>query len=98
VQSVDQPCPAEVLEALYTAVERGADVAQPTFGGRRGHPVCVAASALAELREVEEATQGLRAVVLRHIDKLAEVPVTSDAVLLNLNDPAAYAAARRAAE
>jgi molybdenum cofactor cytidylyltransferase len=98
VQSVDQPCPAEVLELLFTALVRAdADLAQPTFGGRRGHPVCFSGRLLSELRQVHEATLGLRAVVRRHAARLVEVPVPSDRVLLNLNDPAAYAAARRAA-
>jgi CTP:molybdopterin cytidylyltransferase MocA len=91
VQSVDQPVPAAVLDALFKAIERGVEVAVPTCGGRRGHPVCLAGALLGELREVNEASQGLRAVVRRHA--MTEVPVESDAVLWNLNDPAAYAAA-----
>lgn len=91
VQSVDQPVPGEVLDALFEAIEAGAEVAAPTFGGRRGHPVCLAGALLGELRDVDEASEGLRAVVRRHV--VTEVPVESDAVLWNLNDPVAYAAA-----
>ena len=92
VQSVDQPCSAAVLEALYTTE---GSVAVPTFEGRRGHPVCFSASLLAELRQVSEASQGLRAVVRRHASELVEVPVTEAAVNWNLNDPAGYAQAHR---
>ena len=89
VQSVDQPCSADVLMALY---EANAEVAAPTFEGRRGHPVCFSSALLAELRAVTEAELGLRAVVKRHL--VRDVAVTSPAVLLNLNDPESYSSAR----
>jgi molybdenum cofactor cytidylyltransferase len=94
IQSVDQPCPVEVLTALFTAIEQGTgDIVVPTHNGRRGHPICVAGRLLTELRTVTEETEGLRAVVRAHAAQLVEVPVESESVLWNLNDPAAYAAA-----
>jgi CTP:molybdopterin cytidylyltransferase MocA len=93
IQSVDQPIPVEVLAGLFAAVDAHADIAIPTFGGRRGHPVVFAGRHLPELREVTEAAQGLRSVIRRHADAVVEVAVETDAVLWNLNDPAAYAAA-----
>jgi CTP:molybdopterin cytidylyltransferase MocA len=96
VQSVDQPCSAAVISLLFATVEGGAEVALPTWQGRRGHPVCLAGSLLAELRSVQEADQGLRAVVHRHA--VVEVPVDDPMVSWNLNDPAAYAQAREAAQ
>jgi molybdenum cofactor cytidylyltransferase len=96
VQSVDQPCPADILRALYEAAEQdGVDVAVPVFGGRRGHPICLSGRLVPELAEVREQDQGLRAVVRRHAGARREVPVESDVVHLNLNDQAAYAAAIR---
>ena len=92
MQSVDQPVEADVIAALFNAVEGGAAVAVPSFGGRRGHPVCFSGSLLGELRTLREDDQGLRAVVRRQPP--TEVPVTSESVVWNLNDPAAYAAAR----
>ena len=93
VQSVDQPVETQVIAALFEAVERGALIAVPSHGGRRGHPICVAGALLPELRVVSEADEGLRAVVRRHGDGVVEVPVDSESVLWNLNDPVAYAAA-----
>jgi molybdenum cofactor cytidylyltransferase len=93
IQSVDQPIPSEVLAALFDAVDDHAQIAIPTFGGRRGHPVVFAGRQLPELRQVTEAEQGLRSVIRRHADAVVEVAVETDAVLWNLNDPAAYAAA-----
>jgi CTP:molybdopterin cytidylyltransferase MocA len=95
IQSVDQPVVAPILAALFEALKSGSgDVAVPTYQGRRGHPVCFAGKLLSELRQVNEAEQGLRAVVRRHSGRLLEVPVNTDSVLWNLNDPATYAAAR----
>jgi molybdenum cofactor cytidylyltransferase len=88
VQSVDQPVPNTVLECLLAA---GGEVAIPTYQGRRGHPVCFAGALLRELREVSELDEGLRAVVRRHT--VTEVPVDTESVVWNLNDPGAYAAA-----
>jgi molybdenum cofactor cytidylyltransferase len=94
IQSVDQPCPATVIEQLYGAVETtGADIVVPVFEGRRGHPVCVSGRLLPELATVREEDQGLRSLVHRHADTTLEVPVPTAAILLNLNDPAAYEAA-----
>ena len=90
VQSVDQPCSADVLRALYTSP---AAIAIPTYECRRGHPVCFAAHLLAQLRAVTEEQQGLRAVVRAHREDVAQVAVDDPAVTWNLNDPAAYAAA-----
>ena len=94
VQSVDQPVTSDILELLYRAVVDSTDVVLPIYRGRRGHPVCVSGRLLPELQTVTEAEQGLRAVVRRHADHLVEVTTNSESVLRNLNDPAAYAAAR----
>jgi molybdenum cofactor cytidylyltransferase len=99
VQSVDQPCSADVLNALFEATAQDAEViAVPTYHGRRGHPVCLAGGLLPELRHVSEEEEGLRAIVRRHAEHVVEVPVESQSVVWNLNDPDAYAAARAAAE
>jgi molybdenum cofactor cytidylyltransferase len=98
MQSVDQPCDADVLARLCAALaaDAGVDVAVPTYAGRRGHPVCLSGRLLAELRQVTEEEQGLRSIVKRHAQ--VEVSVDTPCVVWNLNDPAAYAAARAAAE
>jgi CTP:molybdopterin cytidylyltransferase MocA len=72
----------------------GADIVVPTHRGRRGHPICVAGHLLPELRQVNEVNEGLRAVVRAHAEQLVEVAVESESVLWNLNDPAAFAAAK----
>ncbi len=90
VQSVDQPCDAEVLTALLRA---NGDLTVPTYDGRRGHPICVSGALLPELQQVREETEGLRALTRRY--HRTEVPVQDPAVTWNLNDPEAYAEALR---
>ena len=98
IQSVDQPVPADVIRALLEAIAVSVDAAVPTYRGRRGHPVAFAGRLLDELRTVTEEDQGLRALVRRHAAQLHEVAVETEAVVWNLNDPAAYAAARAAVQ
>jgi CTP:molybdopterin cytidylyltransferase MocA len=95
IQSVDQPITADVLVTLFETVERASSVdgAVPTYEGRRGHPLVFAGHILPELRLVNERSLGLRDVVRQHADALREVPVATESVLWNLNDPVAYAAA-----
>src|SRR5436190_1514386 len=54
IQSVDQPCPAEIITALYeTAEADGVDVTLPLFDERPGHPVCLAGRLLPALANVQ---------------------------------------------
>ena len=88
VVSVDQPRPAAIMHRLLA--EHTSDITVPTHGGRRGHPVVLAGALLPELREVDEATQGLRALIARHAAEVHEVPFASADVLLDLNTPEDY--------
>ena len=88
VLSVDQPRPAAVTRRLLAQHTSGITV--PSFDGRRGHPMILDGVLLPELREVDEATQGLRAVIARHATEVHEVPFDSAAVLLDLNTPEDY--------
>lgn len=95
VLSVDQPRPHRVIERLVREQRRqGNLITVPTFGGRRGHPPLLAGSLLAELREVQDATQGLRAVIQRHNAEVRDLPFDSPLVLLDINQPEEYEKAR----
>lgn len=87
VVAVDQPLVPGVVERLLEA--RG-DVAQPVFQGRRGHPVLFRGELLPELLAIDEAGEGLRAVVRRHSRE--EVSVEDGGIWVDLNEPADYAA------
>jgi len=95
ILNVDQPRPAPVIGALLDAHFRGGNVITvPVYQGKRGHPAVLAGSLAGELAEVEEASEGLRAVMQRHAAERVELPLDDPAVLLDLNLPADYEAAR----
>lgn len=94
--NVDQPRPAGMIRRLLAA-RRSAEalITVPHYAGRPGHPPIFAARLRDELLAVEEATQGLRAVVRRHRDMIQRISFNDAVVLVNLNTPADYADARQ---
>ena len=86
---VDHPLvEAPVVRALLAAfaADPSAEVVLPVHGGRRGHPVLLAAAlfpAIAALGDDEP----LRNTVRRAGRKVAEVSVSTDSVLRNLDRP-----------
>ena len=64
----------------------------PVYGGRRGHPVLIPAAFRDEIPLLSEAV-GLRELIHRHEDKIVEIEVEEDAILLDIDDPEAYHAA-----
>lgn len=92
--SVDQPRPAALIRRVLAAHLAGtAPITVPEQGGRRGHPVVFAGSLLPELRAVDEASEGLRAVVRRYADQRQIVPVDDPTIHVEFNTPAEYEAA-----
>ena len=91
ILGVDQPRPSWLTRLL---VERWrsqpAPVVSPRFSRRFGHPILLDGALLPELRQVTDETLGLRAVIDRHVDRAASVPVSNDAVDVDLNTPADY--------
>jgi molybdenum cofactor cytidylyltransferase len=69
-------------------------IVTPVFEGKRGHPVVFPAALFSELREVREATKGMRAVMERHANEILEVEFDSPVVILDMNRPEEYEAAR----
>jgi len=65
--------------------------------GRRGHPVVFAPSLRPALEALDEATEGLRAVLRRHAGEVRACETGSPLALVNLNTPDDYAAAKRLA-
>lgn len=66
----------------------------PVHAGRRGHPVIFGAKHLPALRALD-GDSGARGVLSRHVDTVLEVPVDDPGVLLDIDTPAALAAATR---
>lgn len=97
ILSVDQPRPPDVLRALVDAHDRHRPlITIPEYQGKHGHPPVFSARLVPELRQVKEETLGLKEVVDRHRADIYYVDLGSPTVLLDLNRPQDYEAARRA--
>jgi CTP:molybdopterin cytidylyltransferase MocA len=95
ILNVDQPRGHAITRRLLDEhAARGNLITVPLCQGQHGHPAVLAGSLLPELQQVDEASQGLRAVMRRHEAGRAELPVDDSSVLLDLNFPADYEAAR----
>jgi molybdenum cofactor cytidylyltransferase len=94
ILSVDQPRPAWLTHRLIERWRQGRPlVVSPRFENGYGHPILVDGSLLPELRQVTEATLGLRAVIDAHVSEAVSVPVENQTVHVDLNTPADYEAA-----
>ena len=94
ILGVDQPRPTWLARRLIERWRHGRPkVVSPRFEAGFGHPILLDGSLLPELRAVTEETLGLRAVIDRHVAEAASVPITNQAVHVDLNTPADYEAA-----
>jgi CTP:molybdopterin cytidylyltransferase MocA len=89
VHPVDHPLvdPATV-DAVVAALRRGAIIAVPSHGGRRGHPAGFARGAWTALREAAP-DEGARGVLARHTEWIEHVPAGEEC-LLGVNTPEDY--------
>jgi molybdenum cofactor cytidylyltransferase len=89
VHPVDHPLvdPATV-DAVVAALARGALIAVPSHGGRRGHPAGFARGAWTALREAAP-DEGARGVLARHPEWIEHVPAGEEC-LLGVNTPEDY--------
>jgi molybdenum cofactor cytidylyltransferase len=95
VLHVDQPRPHSIIERLLqTHNENKNLISVPSHEGKRGHPTVLDGWLLPDLRTVRERTQGMRALIERYEESVAEVPFESDIVLLDINSPTEYKKAK----
>lgn len=91
VLSVDEPRPSYVLRRLIDEhAAQGALITLPTHEGVRGHPPVFDGSLIPELRAVDEATEGIRAIIERHEAEVFEVEFDSPVVVIGMNTPEEY--------
>ena len=82
VLHVDMPV---FLRSVYEDLwKTSGDAVAPTFGGRRGHPVLLTPNALAEISRLDPAQDRLDVWLRGH--HVAEVPVSTGVIHLNLNE------------
>ncbi len=97
--NVDQPRTAgDVASILSAHRSRGHVVTVPEYRGKGGHPIVLSAALLPELLEIEEESQGIKAVVRSRLESVNRVPLDNPEILLDLNTPEQYRAAVEAAE
>lgn len=95
--NVDQPRSAESVRSLLEAHCLGSALLTiPTFEGKGGHPIIIDSSLIDEILMINEETQGMKAVMQRHIDQTRRVEVPGPEVLWDLNTPEQYQAALEA--
>ena len=92
--NVDQPRAAADVSRILAA-HRSGDyaVTVPEYRGKGGHPIVLSAALLPELREIDEESQGIKAVVRRRPDSVQRIPLDNPEILLDLNTPEQYQAA-----
>ncbi len=91
ILNVDQPRSADVIRSLLKEhLSQGSLITIPTYNGRGGHPIILSRSLLDELREIDEETYGIKAVVQRHLDATRRVEMDAPEVLWDLNTPEEY--------
>ena len=89
--NVDQPRSAgDVARILREHRTGSCSITVPEFEGKGGHPVALSASLLGELLEIDEESQGIKAVVRRRPESVRRVPLESAEILLDLNTPEQY--------
>lgn len=94
--AVDQPRTVGIVKRLLEEHQRaGALITSPVYQGHGGHPLLFSASLLPELQAIEEATQGVRAVMERHASEVHPVPFDTPLVTLDVNSPDEYQEALR---
>ena len=89
---VDQPLvtSATVAQLLAAFARVRPPIARAAYRGRHGHPVVFGPVVFGELRLADPAV-GARSVVRGHGDAVLDVEVPDEAVLIDVDDPEAYA-------
>jgi molybdenum cofactor cytidylyltransferase len=94
ILSVDQPRPAWLSRRVIDRWRAEKPlIVSPRFPDGFGHPVLLDGSLLPELREVDEESLGLRAVIDRHLESAAGEVIHNSRINVDLNTPDDYASA-----
>ncbi len=89
-------CPADLpalaastVAAVLARLRHGASLAVPVHAGRRGHPLGIAAPRIVDLPGLDP-TVGLRQLLARRPDEVAEVPVDDAGCVRDIDTPEDY--------
>jgi len=97
ILNVDQPRSADVIRSLLKEhLSQDNLITIPTHNGKGGHPIILSPSLMDELREIDEETFGIKAVVQRHLESTRRMELENPEVLWDLNTPEEYQRVLRA--
>ena len=86
---VDHPLvETETIEAMMAGAAPNR-IVQPTFKGRRGHPVFLGADVLKEILQLPS-SQGADVAVRRDPTRILEIPVNAPGILIDVDTPEEY--------
>ena len=89
--NVDQPRNVDTVRVLLERhLASSYRITIPTHGGKGGHPILISAELLPELADIDEESQGLKAVVRRHADATERFEIDDPSLLWDLNTPEQY--------
>ena len=93
--NVDQPRSASIIRQVLSTHLGAPDrlITIPTCNGKGGHPIAISRSLHAEMLEITEGTQGMRAVTERHFQSTQRVELGAAELLWDVNTPEQYQAA-----
>jgi len=90
---VDQPMVTkEIINSLIDAFGAGEKgIALPTYRGKHGHPVVIAAKYFDDIMQLDENfPEGMRGFIVEHRNDTLEVPVDTPAVIEDIDLPEDY--------
>jgi molybdenum cofactor cytidylyltransferase len=94
IASVDQPMSQTLIDAMINHyILTKSKIIIPIYNGKRGHPILFSTELLEELRQINEETSGLKAIVHKRKHEISELAVEDRSVLFNFNFPKDYEAA-----
>lgn len=93
IASVDQPISQTFIDAMIGEFfQRQSKIIIPVYEGKRGHPILFSKEMIDELLEINEETQGLKAILHKRKDEIDEFNVVDQSVLFNFNSVQDYEA------
>ena len=91
ISAVDQPRSLYIYQTLLqTYKQTKAPIIAPCYRGKLGHPLLFGECLLPELKNITEASLGLRQVVNKFYLKIEKVEFSTSEVLTDLNTPSSY--------
>jgi molybdenum cofactor cytidylyltransferase len=89
--SVDQPVTHNLLDAMITEfIQTNRNIIIPVYNERRGHPILLSTKLRDEILQINEETNGLKAILQKRNKEIRELIVEDHTVLFNFNNEKDY--------